>query len=213
MTRFERFQPGFAQVRGLEKVRIETYSKHGETTKSVMQSLMKDRQSNRDNKHLSDNAKATDERYYKWLEAVEQQLRSHLIPRSFKLAYLSRDDLGLTHGELCHHWQSGKRGVSVRKVLNRLQSFNEERGTNVRPCRPHIPFLLKVLRVHYAPFHFGFVGTGLCDRNGQKSSIHFHAPLDFNYLQRTVHSQPVAWTYYDDGYWEPGGAYQFVFEC
>jgi len=178
-----------------------------------MKSLMKDRPSREDSEHLSDERKAAAERYYTWLEAVERQLRGHRIPRSFRLAHLSRKDLGLTGTELHHRWSNGEKGVSARKVLNRLRTFNEERGTRLRPCRPIIPFLTKVLDAHFAPFHFAFVGTGLRDRDGLKSTIHYHAPLDFTFLQRTTSSQAVAYEYYDDGYMEPGRAKDFIFEC
>lgn len=194
-------------------VRIEIYDGHGETTASIIDWLLRDK-----NDHLSrdmdkyDRAKI--EYYYKLLESINNQLLSYQMPQNFTVAYLTRGHLGLTKDELRKRWQNGSgRGVSVLKVMNRLASFNKKYGTKLRPCHPAVPFVLMKLDVHSAPFHYGFVGTGLRDTRGRKLSIHVHAPLDFKHIARSLHSQPVAGEYYHDGDWEPSGAQSFVFEC
>lgn len=193
---------------GCDPVRAEIYDAHGETTESVMDSLLAGSE-----EYLGpDRLHTKTGRYYAWLECVREQLRGHHMPPDFRVAYLNRGHLGLTGDELRRRWKNGGKGVSVRKVLNRLDAFNRKHGTELRPCRPGIPFALKKLDTYCAPFHHGFVGTGLQDRDGHKSVIHVRAPLDLVSISRSLNSEPVAYQYFDDGYWEPGGAQTFVFE-
>ncbi len=192
-----------------DPVSVEIYDAHGETTESVMDSLLTGNEG-----YLGpDRLHTKTGRYYAWLECVQEQLRSHHMPPDFRVAYLNRRHLGLTRDELRKRWKNGSKGVSVRKVMNRLDAFNRKHGTELRPCRPGVPFALRKIDIHCAPFHYGFLGTGLLDRDGRKSTIHLSAPLDTVHLSRSLHSQPVANEFWDDGYWEQGGAEKFVFEC